>query len=41
MNVQPFTSEYYLNLGPVNIVTDSETCAALVLYPGNLLSGYA
>jgi hypothetical protein len=33
MNVQPFTSEYYLTLGAVNSNTDNSTMAPLVLYP--------
>jgi hypothetical protein len=34
MNVQPFTSDYYLNLvGPVNTNTDNETIAPLILFP--------
>ena len=33
INVQPYTAEYYLNLGPVNSNTDNSTIAPLVLYP--------
>jgi len=33
MNVQPYTAEYYLNLGPVNANTDNSTIAPLVLFP--------
>ena len=33
VNVQPFTADYYLNLGAISDVTDNSTISPLVLYP--------